>query len=76
MSSQSLSDLAILQEASEILLRHLGASKTARFWALWQSGHGDYVKMRDKLFENETVDTLYEQIVDYQARQRDVGVGH
>ena len=76
MSTQSMSDLAILQEASEILLRHLGASKTARFWALWQSGRGDYVKMRDKLFENETVDTLYEQLVDYQTRQAEGGVGH
>ncbi|MCL5997928.1 MAG: hypothetical protein M1546_18020 [Chloroflexi bacterium] len=63
------SDIAILREANEVLLQHLGASKAARFWAAIQPGEGDYLKVRDELFAGETVDTLYEQVLAFRRRK-------
>jgi hypothetical protein len=69
MNVQVMSDLAILQEANTVLLEHLGASKAAQFWAAVRPGDGDYLRVREALFANETVDTLYSQIMAYQTQQ-------
>jgi hypothetical protein len=49
-------------EAMEILLKNLAPSKMARLLASWQKGDSDYLNIRDKLFEGETVESLYAQI--------------
>ncbi len=49
-------------EAMEILLKNLAPSKMACLLASWQKGDSDYLNIRDKLFEGETVETLYAQI--------------
>ncbi|NJM41129.1 MAG: hypothetical protein HC853_10325 [Anaerolineae bacterium] len=62
------SDLEILREAYAVLLKHLGASKTARFWLAWQVGSGDYLNLREQLFGGQTVNELYGQIAEFQEK--------
>ncbi len=56
------SDQEILREAEEILREHLGPAKTTRFWIAIGGGAGDYLQIKEKLFEGKTVNTLYEEI--------------
>ena len=48
------------------MIEHLGASKAARFLSAWRQGGADYLKIREKLFEGETVDSLYEKVVKFE----------
>lgn len=66
MTIQVPAEREVVQEATQILLRHLAPSKFLRFWASWQQGAGDYLLWRDEEFANEKVSTLYDQIVNYQ----------
>ena len=56
----------ILQEALQVLLANLEPSKVMRFWAACQLGEGDYLKLKEQIFEGENVSSLYEQITAYQ----------
>lgn len=56
----------IMQEALKVLLANLEPSKVMRFWAACQLGEGDYLKLKEQIFEGETVTSLYEQITAYQ----------
>jgi hypothetical protein len=58
----------ILQEAMEVLMTHLEPSKVLRFWAACKLSEGDYLKLKEQLFANETVDSLYEKIKKYEER--------
>lgn len=59
MNTPVENDQAIIEEALNILLEKMPASKVARLCAVWQLGQGDYLKHRERLFSGETVDTLY-----------------
>jgi len=63
------SEQEIIREAEVILIKHLGAAKTARFLAAWRQGMGDYLEIKEGLFTEETVDSLYEKILNYQKAQ-------
>ena len=63
------SEQEILQEGEAVLTKHLGISKAARFFSAWRQGAGNYLKIREKLFEGETVDTLYAKIADFEKKQ-------
>lgn len=52
----------ILREAEGVLGKHLGPAKATRFWIAMGRGAGDYLEIKEKLFEGETVDTLYKKI--------------
>ncbi|MCC5659040.1 hypothetical protein LC608_19080 [Nostoc sp. XA010] len=54
------------QEALEILEQHMEPSKVALLLSIWQTGSDDYIKIKDQLFADETVKTLYEKIQTYQ----------
>lgn len=56
----------VIQEALEILEQHMEPSKVALLLSIWQTGSDDYVKIKDQLFADETVKTLYEKIQAYQ----------
>ncbi len=56
------SEQEIVQEAVLVLLDHVGVSKTARFLSAWRHGAGNYLKLRETLFEGETVTRLYDKI--------------
>lgn len=68
MTVQVASEQGILCEAETVLVRHLGPAKTARVWAACRQGVGDYLEIRERLFEGETVQTLYEKVQQYEAK--------
>jgi len=64
---QAISEQQVLQEGFQILLTHLEPSKLARFWAVCNLGGGDYIKLKDKLFAEETVSSLYAKVLEFQS---------
>ncbi|TGO03666.1 hypothetical protein PN36_01960 [Candidatus Thiomargarita nelsonii] len=69
MKVKMVSEQEVFCEAMEILLKHLSPSKMARLLATWQKGDADYLTIRDRLFEGETVDTLYNQVKEFESRR-------
>jgi hypothetical protein len=65
------SDRAIIRAALQVLIEHLEPLKLARFVAVCDLGEGDYLKTKDTLFANETVDSLYEKIQKFEAAQHE-----
>ncbi len=61
MSIATIDDQATMQEATELLFKHLPPSKVARLMMLWRVGSGDYTEERRRLFKGETVDSLFAQ---------------
>jgi hypothetical protein len=66
MKIKAMNDQQILQEWLTTLLESIEPSKVMHFFAACQLGEGDYLKLKDKLFESETVASLYEKIKTYQ----------
>jgi hypothetical protein len=66
MSIKVVSDSEVLQLGLEVLMNHLEPSKALRFWAACQLGKGDYLKLKEQLFSQETVASLYEKVRTYQ----------
>ncbi|MGK7901685.1 MAG: hypothetical protein AB4352_09760 [Hormoscilla sp.] len=72
MKIKVMSDQQILEEGFQVLMTHLGPSKAMRFGAACKLGNGDYLQLKDKLFGDETADSLYEKIIAYQnSKQSD-----
>lgn len=65
-----LSERQINLEVAQVLMQHMSPSKATRFWASWQVGEGDYLAIREQLFQKETVSALYKQIKKFQERQK------
>lgn len=65
-----LSERQINLEAAQILIQYMIPSKATRFWASWQVGEGDYLAIREQLFQKETVASLYEKIKKFQKKQK------
>ncbi|MBN3962062.1 hypothetical protein [Nostoc sp. NMS8] len=55
-----------LQEVMQVLLTHLEPSKVMKFWAACKLSEGDYLQVKEKLFAQETVVSLYAKIKEYQ----------
>ncbi len=51
---------AAAAEAVAGLMERLLASKVVRLLSSWQMGRADYLKLREELFADETVASLYE----------------
>lgn len=68
MTIQIATAAEVRREVAQLLLQHLTPAKLARFWADWQGGQGDYLDWRDEEFAAETVDSLYEQVLAFQAK--------
>ncbi|HQV94876.1 MAG TPA: hypothetical protein PLA27_00560 [Anaerolineales bacterium] len=66
MTVHVLSERQIALEAAQVLIQHMSPSKAARFWASWQVGEGEYLAIREQLFQKETVSSLYKQIEEFQ----------
>lgn len=69
---QIKSEQQVLQEGFQILLANMEPSAVARFWAACNIGKGDYLKLKDQLFAQESVNSLYSQILEFQASKRQV----
>lgn len=65
-------DQQIIQEALQILLEHMEPLKVAHFVAACNLGEGNYLKIKDQLFEGETVDSLYEKVQAFEAAQNEL----
>ncbi|MBH8566013.1 hypothetical protein I8748_28275 [Nostoc sp. CENA67] len=57
-----------LQEVMQVLLTHLEPSKVMKFWAACKLSEGDYLQLKEKLFAQETVASLYDKIKEYQDK--------
>ena len=66
MTIKVINEQQNLQEVMQILLTHLEPSKVMKFWAACKLGEGDYLQLKEKLFVQENVDSLYEKIQAYQ----------
>ncbi|MBW4539678.1 MAG: hypothetical protein KME43_11130 [Myxacorys chilensis ATA2-1-KO14] len=64
---QMKSEQQILQEGLQILLAHMEPSEVARFWAACNLRGGNYLKLKDELFAQESVDSVYSKILDFQS---------
>ena len=73
MTIKVMSEQEVVQEAAAVLLKHMSPAKVARFWAASKLGGGDYLAMRERLFAEETVETLFEKVRRYQEG-KDTGV--
>jgi len=69
MTIHVASERQVVQEAAQILMRHMSPANATRFWASWQVGEGDYLAIREQLFGNENVKSLYKQIEEFQKKQ-------
>ena len=58
---ETLNDINKL--AIEILFKEIGLSRTLRFLNQFSNGRGEYVEMKGKIFQGETVDEIAEQIM-------------
>ena len=56
----------ILQEGLRILLVNMEPSKVSRFWAACNSGSGDYLKLKEELFGQESVSSLHAKVLEFQ----------
>lgn len=66
MTVEVLREQEVFQDAIRVLMEHLEPAKATRVWATWQVGEGNYLSIRDQLFTNETVESLYEKMQAYQ----------
>ena len=64
------SDRQVMREAVQVLMMHMSPAKATRFWASWQIGEGDCLVIREQLFGEETVKSLYKQIEEFQKRKK------
>ena len=61
----------ILHEGLRVLLANMEPSKVARFWAACHLGSGDYLKLKDELFTQESVASLYSKVLEFQKSKRE-----
>lgn len=62
MNLKMPSEQEVIQEALEILEKHMEPSKIALLVSMLPVGEGNYLAIRDKLFAGETLSTLVEKI--------------
>ena len=68
---QVKSEQQVLQEGLQILLSNMKPSAVARFWAACNIGKGDHLKLKDELFAQESVVSLYSKIVQFQSSKHE-----
>jgi hypothetical protein len=67
MTVEGLREQKIFQEAISILIDHMEPARATRVWASLQIGEGDYLSIKDNLFDKETVEKLYKKVWDFQV---------
>jgi hypothetical protein len=66
MTIKVINEQQVLQEAMQVLMTHLETSKVLKFWAACKLGDGNYLKLKEQIFEKETVASLYDKIRAFQ----------
>ena len=69
MTTEVLSEQDVLNEAAKVLIEHLEPEKVVRFWASWQVGKGDYLQLRQEIFQGDSLDALYKKALAYQKER-------
>ena len=69
MTIQVTSERQVIQEAAEVLMKHMSPAKATRFWASWQVGEGNYLVIREQLFAKDTVKSLYKKVEEFQKKR-------
>jgi hypothetical protein len=59
---QPLNNSQVIQEALSILIKHMEPQKFAQFVVACRLDKGDYIEIKEQLFKDETIDSLYEKI--------------
>ena len=70
-ASNVKSEQQVLQEGLQILLSNMEPSQVARFWAVCNLGGGDYLKLKDELFAQESVASLYSKVLEFQKSKHE-----
>lgn len=60
--------LNIIKDATEALIEKLGPGRSMEFWSIIETGEGDYLRLKKKLFKGESVNSLYKKILRYEKR--------
>lgn len=68
MKIELLNDQQLITEAFNILIENLEPAKVARFWEICNLSKGDYIQLKERIFAEETVDSLYEKIKAYESQ--------
>ncbi|KPQ37931.1 MAG: hypothetical protein HLUCCO16_15170 [Phormidium sp. OSCR] len=56
----------VIKEGLKILSAHMAPVKFARFVVACQLGEGEYLLSKNEMFADETVDSLYEKVRDFE----------
>ncbi len=64
-------DQQIIEEAFNVLIDHLDVVKVMRFWEICHLGKGDYSHLKNQLFKDETVDSLYDKIKAFENTKKE-----
>src|SRR5688572_9486791 len=62
MSTKTLNEQELINEAMTVLLDHMEPAKVPKFLAARPILNRDYMKLREQLFAGETVDSLADKI--------------
>jgi hypothetical protein len=68
MSTKVLNEQEVIHEAMTVLLEHMEPAKVAKFLAARPVIHRDYLKLREKLFASETVESLVAKITAFDKK--------
>ena len=61
MRIQTTKNQSLLNTAFEVLLHNLGPQKTSQLWHLLIPSKTDYTNIRQKLFKEKNIDSLYKE---------------
>ncbi len=64
---KTLSEREVIEEALDVLLKHMEPAKVAKFLAVWQTDGQNYLDVRDQLFSGVTVEELYKRLREFEA---------
>lgn len=71
MKTKTISEQAVIQEATDLLLQHMEPAKVAKFLAARPITGRDYLKVRERLFAGETVKSLIRKISAFEKGRKD-----
>ncbi len=62
MKTKYLSYKILLEEGIKGLIEKLGPVKASKFWLLFLSSNQDYLKIRKRIFNKQSIDNIYKDI--------------
>ncbi|NEQ76789.1 MAG: hypothetical protein F6K23_29470 [Okeania sp. SIO2C9] len=75
MTTRTTNEKEVIKEALLILKDHLEPLKFFQFVAACNLGAGDYLEFKDKLFQDETHESLYQKILEFRKAKESLTQG-